>query len=741
MSNTQINLGVESRDLLASAGGLRCHGCVRKWLNRRNAVHLGIAAFFIALFIGLTEAARWGVIVRGYDSLESATVDYRVKVGRRAPVSPEIVFLSLDIESTGASLESMFDAQTLAASRPLSLMHSRFPYPREVYSLICDKLFDAGAKAVALDVLFLGPTDDDTIWAASLEKYRDQLVVGMNIDVDKRADAKTSTAMTLSMPSSTLLPDEDPFDSRLGYVNYWQDADDIVREAEYETNIDYLNGKPGADKKPMYYSLVARLLHKSGHEDLVPNDPKPRTMRFAGPPLTPFHHFPIYTVFDPDRWAKDFQNGEFFRDKIVLIGPLGDFNKDKSSTPYGLMDGAEIHLNALNDALENQFLQRPSRTLTCICAVLAGLVAFALAALLPGIGWRFLAALTAFLAYRAVLLWAYDSPGLLLPAVAPLGVFFGTTGTGFIYDFVLTQIEKLRLRTTFERYNSKNVVKYLLENTESYKEMLAGTRKPVTVLFSDIRSFTSIVETTPDSHELVLKLNEYFTEMVDCVFRFDGSLDKFMGDGIMAIWGNTPYNFGPDGDAVRAVRAALAMVDSLHKLNTKWVSEGKTKWQFGIGLNHGQVIVGDMGSQQHKEFGVVGDAINLGSRLEGLTKKYHLQIILGESVADLVRDKFYLRSVDIVKVTGKTMAVRAYTVLGEKTDPMQIEEKKFLALYEEGISSFRRRDFIRAREHFEQALQIHSDDFLAMEYLKTSIAYIENPPDESWTGIRVMTEK
>ena len=184
--------------------------------------------------------------------------------------------------------------------------------------------------------------------------------------------------------------------------------------------------------------------------------------------------------------------------------------------------------------------------------------------------------------------------------------------------------------------------------------MLAGTRRPVTVLFSDIRSFTTIVETTADSHQLVAKLNEYFSAMVECVFRYDGSLDKFMGDGVMAIWGNTPFNFGPQEDAIRAVRSALAMLEALRKLNAKWVSEGKTEWKIGIGLNHGQVIVGDMGSQQHKEFGVIGDAINLGSRLQSLTKVYHLQILIGESVAELVRDHFHLRNVDFVKVKGKT---------------------------------------------------------------------------------------
>jgi len=720
---------------------------VRKWFNRRNAIHLGIVALFVALMLGLALSPsfykyspflRW-VKVHVFDSLEDSTIDQRVTIGRKAPVSPEVVFLSLDAVSTSTSLESIYDQQTITASRPLSLMCTSYPYPREVYALICDRLFAAGAKAVALDVLFLGPSADDKAWAAAIDKYRDKLVLGMNISYDLRNG--TSTSATLSIPASVLLPDQDPFDERLGYVNFWPDSDDAVRDAEYETNMDYLNGNRGAETEPMYYSLAARLLQKGGHGDLIPKGPEPRTMRYAGPPLEAFPHYPIYQIFDDKKWANDFKNGDFFRDKIVLVGPQGDFAKDKSSTPYGLMDGAEIHLNAVNDVLQNEFLQRPSTGLTCSSTILFGALAFALALLIAHIGLRFLAAGTVVCCYAVALIWAYNGPGWLLPAVAPIGVFCGATGVGFILDFVLTQIEKLRLRTTFERYNSKNVVKYLLEHTDTYKEMLAGTRKPVTVLFSDIRSFTTIVETTADSHQLVAKLNEYFSAMVDCVFKYDGSLDKFMGDGIMAVWGNTPFNFGPQEDAIRAVRAALAMLEELRRLNAKWVSEGKTEWRIGIGLNHGLAIVGDMGSQEHKEFGVIGDAINLGSRLEGATKEYHLQILLGQSVAELVQDHFHLRSVNFIQVKGKTQPVRAFTVLGEKSQPLPAEQLKFLARYEEGVSAYRQREFTRAKDLFEQALKLQPDDFLVSRYLASTTAFIANPPDAAWNGVQIMTEK
>jgi adenylate cyclase len=619
-------------------------------------------------------------------------------------------------------------------------MHTSFPYPRDVWAMVCDRLFNAGAKVVALDVWFPGPSPNDAAWKSAIDRYADKIVIATNFSND-RVPPTNSDAYSLSIPSVSLFPEQTPFDPRFGYVNYWTDSDDVVRDAQYVTNTEQLNHNAGADSFPKVYSFAARAVEKGGHPELVPKDMAARTMRLAGPPLLPFKNYSLYQIFDPQAWENNFKNGDFFRDKIVVVGPQGDFAKDKSSTAYGQMDGSEIHLNAINALLQNEFLTRSSGAFTLLTIIVAALLALTLALLLVEIAWRFLAVVVVVGGYTLAQIAAYNGPGWLLPAVGPIGLFCAATATGFIYDFVLNQIEKLRQRSTFERYYSKNVVKHLLDNTTSYKQMLVGSRCPVTVLFSDIRSFTTIVETTSDSQKLVDKLNEYFTAMVDCVYKYDGSLDKFMGDGIMAIWGNTPYNFGAQGDAVRAVRSALAMLEQLRLLNAKWVSEGKTEWKIGIGLNHGQVIVGDMGSQQRKEYGVIGDAVNLGARLESLTKVYHLQILIGESVAELVRDQFYLRNVDFIRVKGKTQPIRAFTVLGEKNNPLPPEKLKFLSLYEEGISSFRQREFVRAKGLFELALQLQPDDFLANDYLKDCDRLILNPPGEEWMGVRVMTEK
>jgi adenylate cyclase len=704
------------------------------WIMKRAVVHLVIALILVVPMVGLLSVVPndkqlfAGKVRLWFDSLEYSTIDYRMQFGRKTKANPQIVLLSIDDPTI--SLNAL-DDQTISASSPLSLMKSdAFPFPREVYADVCARLIPSGARVVAFDLIFPKPSATDARFQQALDEYRDHVVVGL-----KFSDDSTS----YSLPPPSLLPSQDSSDDRLGYFNFWPDTDGFVRCAQYRNNLEHLDDLPTAETSPKLYSLAARIAQKFGAAIPVPDDLDRRSMRFAGP--GEFSRYSFYQIFDPHSWEKDFQNGEFFRGKLVVVGPSGGWSKDIVPTPIGDLDGVEVHLNALNDLLQDEFLHPVSNDVILWIVVVSAAAAFLLAMLLVSILWRFLAAMVVLAGYVIALVWAYDGPGLLFPAVAPLTVFCGTMGLGFVYDFTLTQIEKLRLRATFERYHSRNVVKYLMENTDSYKKMLAGTRKPVTVLFSDIRGFTSIAENADDSHQLVDQLNEYLTGMVACVFRYDGTLGKFIGDGIMAVWGDTPQNFGPKEDAVHAVKAALAMAGELKRLNAKWISEGKDEWRIGIGLNHGPVIVGDMGSQQHKEFAVLGDAINLGSRLEGLTKEYKLQILLGESVADLVRDQFHLRSVDVVQVKGRTQAVKTFTVLGEKSEALTSIQQRFLSLHEDGIAAFRERKFDRARDLFAQTLQLGPGDFLASEYLSSASAFISNPPDASWTGIRVMTSK
>jgi adenylate cyclase len=221
--------------------------------------------------------------------------------------------------------------------------------------------------------------------------------------------------------------------------------------------------------------------------------------------------------------------------------------------------------------------------------------------------------------------------------------------------------------------------------------------------------------------------------MVETVFRHGGTLDKFIGDAVMAVWGNTT-SLGPSVDARNAVHTALDMLASLQTLNTRWKTEGRMEFHIGIGLNHGEVIAGNMGAPRRKEFTVIGDAVNLASRLEGVTKEYGLALVIGESVADLVRGDFPLQTVDLIQVKGKTKPVDTFTI------PLALPDPTALATYEEAIRDYRAGNFFAAKKKFDDVRPALPGNDLPGLYSDRCRHLLEAPPQD-WTGIWVMKTK
>jgi adenylate cyclase len=346
------------------------------------------------------------------------------------------------------------------------------------------------------------------------------------------------------------------------------------------------------------------------------------------------------------------------------------------------------------------------------------------------------------LAYLGAVRILYDYKGVILSGVPTLSAFLlsGIFGLGF--EFTLERLEKLRTRRTLERYVSKNLVKEILENPDSYYHSMRGSRKAVTVLFSDLVGFTSFSEKA-DPATLVQQLNEYLSGMVARVFDNGGTLDKFIGDAIMAVWGNV-LSQGVEQDAKAAIHTALGMRRELGKLNEKWRAEGRRELAFGIGINQGEAIVGNIGSYKpHERLDptVIGDSVNLASRLEALTRTYRVDILIGASASELVRDEFYLRSVARVQVKGKTQPVDVFTLIGARKDDVDPEFLKWLESYEQGIERFRDRDFKQAKILFSRFLEFYSDDVLAKMYLERALEYEQQPPDEAWNAVEVFEKK
>jgi adenylate cyclase len=293
-----------------------------------------------------------------------------------------------------------------------------------------------------------------------------------------------------------------------------------------------------------------------------------------------------------------------------------------------------------------------------------------------------------------------------------------------------------------ERYVSKNLVKEILENPGGYYSSMLGSRKPVTVLFSDIVGFTPMTERA-DPVALVKQLNEYLSRMVAAVFENGGTLDKFIGDAVMAVWGNVSSR-GVAEDAKAAVRTALAMRRELRKLNESWRAQGVEELAFGIGINHGEAVIGNIGSYEpHERLDptVIGDAVNLASRLEGLTRNYGVDILLGDAVCEVVRDEFYLRTVARAQVKGKSEPVDVCALVAARNESVDPDLLKWLEVYEGGVRKFRDRDFTQAKILFSRFLEFYPDDSLAKMYLERALEYEQEPPDQAWNAVEVFKSK
>ena len=700
------------------------------WLGRYRLLVLAlICVFWTGLIVVghfFSDVPFLSTPWRGEQSFE----DLLRKEGRKTAVPRDFVFLGLDQSTLQMPPLS---AEEVAGNRAFQLMTERpFPWSREVWALLLDRLAGAGARVVIFDFLTNPSNNGDAAFHAALDRHRDKVVLGANFEFSENQRQEIT-------PNETLIPSPQLLDDRVGFVNFWPDPiDGKVRALTYQVTDRQLMGFPPQPNEEVYESLSARALAKIGRGNDVPRDFRGHMIRFTEPGA--FEPRPLYEVFDPKLWHANYADGAFFKDKIVMVGPSAQVLHDFVDTPMSPMtSGPGLHLEAMAAALGHEFLRPTPANIGLALVAAAGLVAWSLVAFLrrPLICVGALVVLTA--SYLGAARLFYDKTGLLLLTVPVLSalVLSGSFSLGF--EYFLERLEKLRTRRTLERYVSKNLVAEILENPDSYYSSLRGVRVPVTILFSDLIGFTTLAEKA-DPEALVAQLNEYLSGMTSEIFNNGGTLDKFIGDAIMAVWGNV-RSLGTAQDAKCCARAALGMRRQLSQLNQSWREQGRMGLGMGIGVNHGEVIVGNIGSQERMDPTVIGDAVNLASRLEGLTRTYGLDMLVGASVAELVRDEIYLRSVARVQVKGKTKPVDVFTFIaarGEETDP---EFLKWLETYEEALEKFRARDFIDAKILFSRFLEFYPDDLLAKMYLQRALEYEQAPPDEAWDAIEVFKKK
>jgi adenylate cyclase len=344
-----------------------------------------------------------------------------------------------------------------------------------------------------------------------------------------------------------------------------------------------------------------------------------------------------------------------FAGKIVIVGATAAGLYDQKAVPFAQkMSGPEIHANIVDSILSGRFIQSASRS-TSVLLTLGAAIGVASVAVLAGTWPGVIAALV--LAGGLVLgLSSLFGRGTWVPLVEPLVAVTLAAFGGVIYQYVFEGREKRRVKRLFSRYVSKDVYQQLLASPDDAK--LGGVRRNMSVFFSDIRGFTAVSERgSPEA--IVTQLNQYFSAMVPIVFANRGTVDKFVGDMIMALYG-APLD-DPD-HADHAVETALAMAAELARLNSQWAAEGMPTLDIGIGINTGDMVAGNLGSESIMSYTVIGDNVNLGSRLESLTRNFQTRIIISEATRVALKGQYELRPLGEVTVKGKSVPVKVFEV-------------------------------------------------------------------------------
>ncbi|MGH9545047.1 MAG: CHASE2 domain-containing protein [Terriglobales bacterium] len=455
----------------------------------------------------------------------------------------------------------------------------------------------------------------------------------------------------------------------------------------------------------------------------------------------PYRTYPQYSMVDVMDGTVP---AAALKDRIVLVGATAMAIGDLRNTPFqagntGYM-GVEVHANIIDNVLHSDQRRRTFLTrgiqedlIDTGFILLFGLVFGAWFARIKPL-YSTLSVIFALTVFGWFVYFSFASLGRWLSFVIPAGTLVANYAAITSFRMIFEEREKRKIRKTFSQYLSPGVIALLEKDPQKYIRP-GGETKELTVMFSDIRGFTSLSEgMTAD--ELVRLLNEYLGEMTDVIFRNLGTLDKYIGDAIMAFWGS-PY---PQSDhALGACTCALEMIRRLDGLNAKWEAEGRKEISIGIGLNTGPVNVGNMGSSKRLAWTVMGDNVNLASRLEGMTKQYRSHIVISEGTYREVADHFVCRELDRIRVKGKQQPVLVYELMDVKA-----AEPKYHSLitrFESAMEAYHAQNWRDAAGRFGELLASFPDDGPTQIFLQRALEFMESAPEADWDGVYVMKSK
>ena len=667
------------------------------------------------------------------DAVDLKLKDARFKIRKNVQPDNRVVIVAIDSKSVNEI--------------------GRWPWKRSVFAGLLNSLKEYGVKVTALDIVFSEPSDsrEDAVLSKTIEKNGSVILGYFFRDEKEDADPKAISQIELSKIKLLKIAEgvasvpvyQRPFVETnipllgrgaldFGFFNTDPDADGPVRKS---TLLMLYNGE-------IYPSLALKALrHYTGREIMlevepfgvsslrlgdmfIPSDESGRlTVNYYGKGGT------ITTLSAVDVIKKRLKRRRA-KDSIVFVGATEVGIYDMRATPVeSAFPGVEIHATVASNALQGRFILRDGRIIAIeiLCLALFPVILTMLLGVLRNsflglVAFMFVSGIYAVFNYLLFRNYSIDM-SLLYPLSSTAMAFISSEA----YRNLVVERKNRYLKKAFSSYVSPELVAEIIKNPD--RLALGGAKKEITVLFSDIRGFTGISEKlAPDV--LVSLLNEYLGPMTEVVLKNKGTLDKYIGDAVMAIY-NAPLDVMDHPE--KACRTAKEMIDKLKEINISFKQKGLPPVDIGIGINTGYAVVGNMGADMRFDYTAIGDTVNLASRLEGQNKYYGTHIILSEFTAGKVKDKFMLREIDLMRVVGKEKPVAIFELMTDGNS-------KLADGFSEALKVYRAKGFQNALDIFTGLLGEHSDP-VAKLYAERCREYLQTPPPPDWDGVFISIKK
>jgi len=698
------------------------------------------------IILGLMSLAIAGFCYRNFNSFtlflgwEVDAANWRLKNGRYCPLDrDQYAYIGIDKGKYDGEFPLVLEKPDNQLSDDERIMKSvavkNYPWSREVWAAFIDKVMQAGAKCIIIDIVFPSEGDGDAQLKAMLDKYSPRVVIGSMFE-------ESGEATVFLTPSPTIIePDEfgeTSEDIRVGLVNIFPEPEDgmfkrgVYNFTMWDVYQRMLDPELAAQlgdmgKDVVLESLSARAVALMGRAENLPAKSVAPLIRFTGPPEKPFKMIPLWRILYDQEWETKYRDQ--MKDKVVLIGPYANFFHDEHQTPLGIMKGPEYHLNLINAAYHGEFIRETTLEEDRRIVLFTAIFTVLMTVFFKRYFLRFYIGLALTALYAWLVMWFYNEKNLMLGSViVPMFLLNTNNVMALALESFWNWLDKQRFEATMGRYFSPAVLKEVRENPGS----LDAKSAEVTLLLTDLRNSTPLAERLGPTGMFKL-LNQVFEAQTDAIMGQDGQLEHFLGDQFLSYWGAPQDQPGGPNQALRAARDLIVRMEKVKEIQPPEVKE---IFGYGVALHRGFALVGNKGSEKKMEYGLVGDTINEAARIEALTKHYQTQLLVSEELFERLSDPGRHRLVDRVIVKGKSEPVVLYELEQMKSPP---EFDRIAADYAVAFEEYTAGKFESAREKFQKLVD-EFDDGPSKVMLERCRQLIAKPRDD-WRGVWKMESK